>query len=234
MAQHGKKMLEARSKLEQGKRYELREALQMVKEIAFAKFDESVEMAVGLGVNPRHADQMVRGSVVLPHGVGKVQRVLVFAKGDKEREAQEAGADYVGGEELAQKITEGWLDFDRTAATPDMMAIVGKLGKILGPRGLMPNPKTGTVSPEIGRVVREIKAGKVEFRVDRAGIIHAGIGKVSFTLESLEENAQTLLETLSRLKPATSKGKYMKSIAFSSTMGPGIKVDEVAMSNILK
>ena len=234
MAQHGKKMLEARSKFEQGKRYELREALQMVKEIAFAKFDESVELAVGLGVNPRHADQMVRGSVVLPHGVGKVQRVLVFAKGDKEREAQEAGADYVGGEELAQKITEGWLDFDRTAATPDMMAIVGKLGKILGPRGLMPNPKTGTVSPEIGRVVREIKAGKVEFRVDRAGIIHAGIGKVSFPLESLEENAQTLLETLSRLKPATSKGKYMKSIAFSSTMGPGIKVDEVAMSNILK
>jgi len=234
MAQHGKKMLEARSKFEQGKRYELREALQMVKEIAFAQFDESVEMAVGLGVNPRHADQMVRGSVVLPHGVGKVQRVLVFAKGDKEREAQEAGADYVGGEELAQKITEGWLDFDRTAATPDMMAIVGKLGKILGPRGLMPNPKTGTVSPEIGRVVREIKAGKVEFRVDRAGIIHAGIGKVSFPLESLEENAQTLLETLSRLKPATSKGKYMKSIALSSTMGPGIKVDEVAMSNILK
>jgi large subunit ribosomal protein L1 len=220
--------------LEQGKRYELREALQMVKEIAFAKFDESVEMAVGLGVNPRHADQMVRGSVVLPHGVGKVQRVLVFAKGDKEREAQEAGADYVGGEELAQKITEGWLDFDRTAATPDMMAIVGKLGKILGPRGLMPNPKTGTVSPEIGRVVREIKAGKVEFRVDRAGIVHAGIGKVSFSLESLEGNAQTLLETLSRLKPATSKGKYMKSIALSSTMGPGIKVDEVAMSNILK
>jgi len=234
MAQNGKKMLEARSKLEQGKRYELREALQMVKEIAFAKFDESVEMAVGLGVNPRHADQMVRGSVVLPHGVGKVQRVLVFAKGDKEREAQEAGADYVGGEELAQKITEGWLDFDRTAATPDMMAIVGKLGKILGPRGLMPNPKTGTVSPEIGRVVREIKAGKVEFRVDRAGIVHAGIGKVSFSLESLEGNAQTLLETLSRLKPATSKGKYMKSIALSSTMGPGIKVDEVAMSNILK
>ena len=177
---------------------------------------------------------MVRGSVVLPHGVGKVQRVLVFAKGDKEREAQEAGADYVGGEELAQKITEGWLDFDRTAATPDMMAIVGKLGRILGPRGLMPNPKTGTVSPEIGRVVREIKAGKVEFRVDRAGIIHAGIGKISFPLESLEENAQTLLETLSRLKPATSKGKYMKSIALSSTMGPGVKVDEVAMSNILK
>lgn len=234
MAQHGKKMLEARGKLEQGKRYELREALQLVKEIAFAKFDESVEMAVGLGVNPRHADQMVRGSVVLPHGVGKIQRVLVFAKGDKEREAQEAGADYVGGEELAQKIADGWLDFDRTAATPDMMAVVGKLGKILGPRGLMPNPKTGTVSPEIGRVVREIKAGKVEFRVDRAGIIHAGIGKISFSLESLEENAQTLLDTLSRMKPATSKGKYMKSIALSSTMGPGIKVDEVAMSNILR
>jgi large subunit ribosomal protein L1 len=234
MAQRGKKMLEARTRLEPGKRYELREALQIVKDIAFAKFDESVEIAVGLGVNPRHADQMVRGSVVLPHGVGKNPRVLVFAKGEKEREAQEAGADYVGAEDFAQKITEGWLDFDRTAATPDMMAVVGKLGKILGPRGLMPNPKTGTVALDIGRVVREIKAGKVEFRVDRAGIIHAGIGKVSFSLESLEENAQTLLETLSRLKPATSKGKYMKSIAFSSTMGPGIKVDEAVVSNTLK
>jgi large subunit ribosomal protein L1 len=234
MAQYGKKMLEARTKLDKGKRYELREALQVVKDIAFAKFDESVEIAVCLGVNPRHADQMVRGSVVLPHGVGKVPRVLVFAKGEKEREAQEAGADYIGGEDLAQKITEGWLDFDRAAATPDMMAVVGKLGKILGPRGLMPNPRTGTVALDIGRVVREIKAGKVEFRVDRAGIIHAGIGKISFPLESLQENAQTLLETLVRLKPATSKGKYMKSIAFSSTMGPGIKVDEVAVSNTLK
>jgi len=234
MAQHGKKMLEAHKKFDKSKRHELREALQVVKDIAFAKFDESVEMAVSLGVNPRHADQMVRGSVVLPHGVGKTPRVLVFAKGEKEREALDAGADYVGAEELAQKITEGWLDFDRAAATPDMMGVVGRLGKILGPRGLMPNPRSGTVALDIGRVVREIKAGKVEFRVDRAGIVHAGIGKVSFPLESLEENAHTLLETLARLTPATSKGKYMKSIALASTMGPGVKVDEMVVANTLK
>ena len=234
MAQHGKKMLEARKKFDKSRRYELRDALQLVKDIAFAKFDESVEMAVRLGVNPRHADQMVRGSVVFPHGVGKVPRVLVFAKGEKEREALEAGADYVGAEELAQKITEGWLDFDRAAATPDMMGVVGRLGKILGPRGLMPNPRTGTVALDIGRVIREIKAGKVEFRVDRAGIVHAGIGKISFPVESLEENAHTLLETLVRLKPATSKGKYMKSIALASTMGPGVKVDETVVANTLK
>lgn len=234
MAQYGKKMLEAHKRFDKSKRYEIHEALQLVQELAFAKFDESVELAVRLGVNPRHADQMVRGSVVLPHGVGKVQRVLVFAKGDKEREALEAGADYVGAEELAQKITEGWLDFDRAAATPDMMGVVGRLGKILGPRGLMPNPRTGTVALDIGRVVREIKAGKVEFRVDKAGIVHAGIGKVSFPLESLEGNAHALLETLVRLKPATSKGKYMQSIALSSTMGPGVKVDEMTVANTLK
>jgi large subunit ribosomal protein L1 len=234
MAQHGKKMLEAHKKFDQSRRYEIRDALQLVKDIAFAKFDESVEMAIRLGVNPRHADQMVRGSVVLPHGVGKVPRVLVFAKGEKEREALDAGADYVGAEELAQKITEGWLDFDRAAATPDMMGVVGRLGRILGPRGLMPNPRSGTVALDIGRVVREIKAGKVEFRVDRAGIVHAGIGKISFPIESLEENAHTLLETLVRLKPATSKGKYMKSIALASTMGPGVKVDETVVANTLK
>jgi large subunit ribosomal protein L1 len=226
MAQHGKKAREALSKIDSGKRYGLHEALQLVKELSFARFDETVELAVRLGVDPRHADQMVRGSVVLPHGVGKTPRVLVFAKGEKEREAVEAGADYVGAEDLAQRITEGWLDFDRTAATPDMMGVVGRLGKILGPRGLMPNPRTGTVSLDIGRVVREIKAGKVEFRVDRAGIVHAGIGRVSFPAESLEENAQTLLETLIRMKPATSKGKYLRSITLSSTMGPGVKVDE--------
>lgn len=234
MAQHGKKMIEARKKFDKGQRYELHEALNLIKDMAFAKFDESVEIAVRLGVNPRHADQMVRGSVVLPHGIGKVPRVLVFAKGEKEREALEAGADYVGAEDLAQKITEGWLDFDRAAATPDMMGIVGRLGKILGPRGLMPNPRTGTVALEIGRVVREIKAGKVEFRVDRAGIVHAGIGKVSFAIEALEENANTLLETLVRMKPATSKGKYMKSIALSSTMGPGVKVDEAIATAIAR
>ena len=234
MAQRSKNLDNARKKLDKTQRYELREALGLVQDMAFAKFDETIEMAVRLGVNPRHADQMVRGGVVLPHGVGKVPRVVVFAKGDKEREAVEAGGDFVGGEDLAQKITDGWLDFDRTAATPDMMAVVGKLGKILGPRGLMPNPRTGTVDLDIGRVVREIKSGKVEFRVDRAGIIHVGIGKVSFSLDSLEENARTLLDTLVRVKPNTSKGKYMRTISLSSTMGPGVKVDEVAMGNALR
>ena len=234
MAQHGKKIVDARQKVDRSRKYDLREAIGLVQELSYARFDESVELAVCLGVNPRHADQMVRGSVVLPHGVGKTPRILVFAKGDKEREAIEAGADFVGGDDLAQRIQEGWLDFDRTAATPDMMSVVGKLGKILGPRGLMPNPKTGTVSPDIGRVIADIKAGKVDFRVDRAGIIHAGIGKVSFALDSLEENAQALLETLTRLKPSTSKGKYMRSISLSSTMGPGVKVDEVAVANVLR
>jgi large subunit ribosomal protein L1 len=234
MAWQGKKLVEARGKIDREGKYELRDALQLVQTLSFARFDESVEMAVRLGVNPRHADQMVRGSVVLPHGVGRVPRVLVFAKGDKEREAFEAGADYVGGEDLAQQITAGWLDFDRTAATPDMMAVVGKLGKILGPRGMMPNPRSGTVAPDIGRVVREIKAGKVEFRVDRAGIVHTGLGKVSFSVEALEDNAQALLETLVRLKPATSKGRYVKGISVSSTMGPGVKVDEVAVANALR
>jgi large subunit ribosomal protein L1 len=234
MARYGKKLVGAREKVDRGSKYDLHEALRLVKELACANFDESVEVVVRLGVNPRHADQMVRGSVVLPHGVGKVPRILVFAKGEKEREALDAGADYVGGEDLAQKITDGWLDFDRAAATPDMMGVVGRLGKILGPRGLMPNPRTGTVTLDIERVVREIKAGKVEFRVDRAGIVHAGIGKVSFPLESLQENAQTLLETLVRLKPATSKGKYMRSIACSSTMGAGIKIDEVAVATALR
>jgi len=234
MAQRGKNLDDARKQLNKADKYELQAALSLVKEMAFAKFDETIDMAVRLGVNPRHADQVVRGGVVLPHGVGKVPRVVVFAKGDKEREAVEAGGDFVGGEDLAQKIADGWLDFDRTAATPDMMAIVGKLGKILGPRGLMPNPRTGTVALDIGRVVQEIKSGKVEFRVDRAGIIHVGIGKVSFSLESLEENARTLLDTLVRLKPNTSKGKYMRAISLSSTMGPGVKVDEVAMANALR
>ena len=234
MARYGKKALEARKQLQSGQRYALREALELVQSLSFVRFDETVEIAVRLGVDPRHADQMVRGSVVLPHGVGKVPRVLVFAKGEKEREALEAGADYVGSEDLAQRITEGWLDFDRTVATPDMMGVVGRLGKILGPRGLMPNPRSGTVTLEVTRVVKEIKAGKVEFRVDRAGNIHAGIGRVSFPLESLEENAQTLLDTLVRLKPTSSKGKYMRSVALSSTMGPGVKVDETAVTGVLR
>ena len=234
MAQRGKNLDNARKQLDKADKYELRAALSLVQEMAFAKFDETIDLAVRLGVNPRHADQVVRGGVVLPHGVGKIPRVVVFAKGDKEREAVEAGGDFVGGEDLAQRIADGWLDFDRTAATPDMMAIVGKLGKILGPRGLMPNPRPGTGALDIGRVVQEIKSGKVEFRVDRAGIIHVGIGRVSFSLESLEENARTLLDTLVRLKPNTSKGKYMRAISLSSTMGPGVKVDEVAMANALR
>lgn len=234
MARHGKKYQEAQQKYDRGQKYPLPEALQLVKDLASAKFDETVEVAVRLGVNPRHADQMVRGSVVLPHGVGKVPRVLVFAKGEKEREASEAGADYVGAEDLAQRISEGWLDFDRAAATPDMMSLVGRLGRILGPRGLMPNPRAGTVALDIGRVVREIKAGKVEFRVDRAGVVHAGIGRVSFEPDALEENAQALLETLIRLKPATSRGKYIQSVACTSTMGPGVKVDEVAVASMTR
>jgi large subunit ribosomal protein L1 len=234
MAQHGKKYQEARKRYDRNQRYSLHEALQLVQENAHATFDETIEVAVRLGVNPRHADQMVRGSVVLPHGVGKVPRVLVFAKGDKEREASEAGADYVGAEDLAQKISEGWLEFDRAAATPDMMGVVGRLGRILGPRGLMPNPRAGTVALDIGRVVREIKAGKVEFRVDRGGVVHAGIGKVSFALDALEENAQTLLETLIRMKPTSSRGRYIRSVACASTMGPGVKVDEIAVANMVR
>lgn len=234
MARHGKKYLEARKKVDRLRKYPLDEALQLVKDLAYARFDESVEVAVRLGVNPRHADQMVRGSVVLPHGTGKSPRVLVFAKGEKEREAREAGADYVGAEDLAQKISEGWLEFDSAVATPDLMGMVGRLGRILGPRGLMPNPRTGTVTFDVGRVVRELKSGRIEFRVDRAGIIHAGIGKVSFPLQALHDNAMALFETLVRLKPATSKGKYMRGIAVASTMGPGVKVDETAVANALR
>ncbi len=228
MTDHGKKYLAARNLVDRMKRYDLAEALTLVKKIHPAKFDETVEVVVRLGVDPRHADQMIRGSVVMPHGIGKVLRVVVFAKGEKEKEALEAGADYVGAEDLVAKIQqEGWLDFDRAVATPDMMSLVGRLGKILGPRGLMPNPKSGTVTFEVGRVVREIKAGKVEFRVDKAGIIHAPVGKVSFSDEALIENARAIIDTLIRMKPASSKGQYIKGIAVSSTMGPGIKVDHL-------
>jgi large subunit ribosomal protein L1 len=231
MPNTGKKYLTAKSLIDRTKRYELGEALSLVKKVHPAKFDETVEMAVRLGVDPRHADQMVRGSVVLPRGVGKVPRVVVFAKGDKEKEALEAGADYVGAEDLVAKVQqEGWVDFDRAVATPDMMSLVGRLGKILGPRGLMPNPRSGTVSFDVGRVVREIKAGKVEFRVDKAGIVHAPLGRVSFEDEALVENARALIEALLRMKPASSKGQYVKGIAVSSTMGPGIKVDHTQAS----
>ena len=226
MPDYGKKYVAARNLVDRTKRYDLPEALSLVKQIHPAKFDETVEVAVRLGVDPRHADQMVRGSVVMPHGTGKVARVLVFAKGEKEKEALEAGADYVGAEDLVAKIQqEGWLEFDRAVATPDMMSLVGRLGRLLGPRGLMPNPKSGTVTFEVGRVVREIKAGKVEFRVDKAGIIHAPVGKVSFADETLVENARALIDALIRMKPSSSKGQYIRGIAVSSTMGPGVKVD---------
>jgi large subunit ribosomal protein L1 len=226
MPDYGKRYAAARSAVDRTKRYGLPEALSLVKNVHPAKFDETVEMAVRLGVDPRHADQMVRGSVVMPNGIGKVARVVVFAKGEKEREALEAGADHVGAEDLVTKIQqESWLEFDRAVATPDMMSLVGRLGRLLGPRGLMPNPKSGTVTFEVGRVVREIKAGKVEFRVDKAGIIHAPVGKVSFADEALVENARAVIEALIRLKPASSKGQYIRGIAVSSTMGPGVKVD---------
>lgn len=208
------------------KPHTLEEAVALVKRIKFAKFDETVEVHLRLGVDPKHADQMVRGTVVLPNGLGKSKRVLVIASGEKQREAQEVGADYVGGEEMVQRIqSEGWLDFDAVIATPDMMRSVGRLGKILGPRGLMPNPKTGTVTMEVARAVREIKAGKVEFRVDKTGIIHAPIGKISFPDEKLVENAQSLIQAVIRAKPAAAKGKYVRSATLCSTMGPGVPLD---------
>ncbi|MBP7765238.1 MAG: 50S ribosomal protein L1 [Deltaproteobacteria bacterium] len=225
MLRRGKRIRAAKAKVEPTKRYTLKEATEMIVSMAGAKFDETVDAAVRLGVNPAHADQMVRGSVVLPNGLGKKVRVLVFAKGDKEKEALEAGADLVGNEEIIEKIKGGWLEFDRVIATPDMMGGVGKIAKILGPRGLMPNPKVGTVTFDIANAVKELKAGKVEFRVEKAGIVHSPVGKVSFGPEKLGENINALLETIIKLKPASSKGTYIKSISISSTMGAGVKVD---------
>ncbi len=218
--------------MEPGHRYTLSEALELVTGNARAKFDETVEAAFRLGVNPAHADQMVRGSVVLPNGLGKTVRLLVFAKGEKEKEALDAGADYVGADEYIEKIKGGWLEFDRVVATPDMMGNVGKLGKILGPRGLMPNPKVGTVTFDVATAVKEVKAGKVEFRVEKAGIVHSPVGKVSFGPEKLMENIQALMEMIIKLKPATSKGTYVKGIAVSSTMGPGVRVDPLDLRNL--
>ena len=232
MAGKGKSFLEAKQKVELGKRYSLKEAVELVVATSRAKFDETVDGAIRLGVNPAHADQMVRGSVVLPHGLGKSVRVLVFAKGEKEKEALEAGADIVGADEIVEKIRGGWLDFDRVVATPDMMGSVGKLGKILGPRGLMPNPKVGTVTFDVAKAVQELKAGKVEFRVEKAGIVHSPLGKVSFGAEKLQENTLALIETILKLKPSSSKGTYLRSIAISTTMGPGIKVDPLDVRNI--
>jgi large subunit ribosomal protein L1 len=205
--------------------YSLEEAVPLVQKIKFAKFDETVELHLRLGVDPKHADQMVRGTVILPNGLGKSKRVLVIASGEKQREAGEAGADFVGGEDMVQKIQTGWMDFDAVIATPDMMRSVGRLGKVLGPRGLMPNPKTGTVTMEVSRALREIKAGKVEFRVDKTGIIHAPIGKVSFATPKLVENAQSLIQAIVKAKPAAAKGKYVKSATICSTMGPGVSLD---------
>ena len=222
----GKKYKEAVSKIDPNRKYPLEEALKTVVDNKVAKFDETVEMAVRLNVDPRQADQNVRGSVVLPHGTGKVPRVLVLAKGDKEREAREAGADFVGGEDLIKRIQEeNWLDFDRVIATPDIMGAVGRIGKILGPRGLMPNPRVGTVTFDVAKAVREVKAGKVDYRVDKAGVIHAPIGKVSFGEEKLVENAHALLNAIVRAKPSSAKGNYIKSVTVSSTMGPGVKID---------
>jgi large subunit ribosomal protein L1 len=220
----GKKFAAAKAQVP-AKALSIEEAVPLVQKLKYAKFDETVEIAIRLGVDPKHADQMVRGTVVLPHGLGKSKKVLVIAGGEKQKEAQEAGADSVGGEELVEKIQGGWMDFEAVVATPDMMRAVGKLGKVLGPRGLMPNPKTGTVTVDIAKAVREIKAGKVEFRVDKTGIIHAPVGKVSFPAASLIENAHALVDSVVKAKPAASKGKYVKSATLSSTMGPGITID---------
>lgn len=234
MGKVGKKYALAASKVDPTKSYSLDEAFNLVKEIAYAKFDESVDVAVNLGVDPKHSDQMVRGAVVLPYGTGKPVKVLVFAKGEKEKEAKEAGADYVGAEDLVEKIQSGWFDFDKAVATPDIMGLVGKLGKILGPRGLMPNPKVGTVTFDVAKAVKELKAGKIEFKVDKAGIIHASIGKVSFPPEHLKENFKALIETLIRLKPATSKGVYLKKCYLTTTMGPSIKLDAVQLRTMFR
>ncbi|MGD8564454.1 MAG: 50S ribosomal protein L1 [Desulfarculaceae bacterium] len=225
MAKHGKKYFLSREKVDRLKRYDFEQGVKLSLDCAPGKFDETVDVAVRLGVDPRHADQMVRGTVVLPNGTGKQVTVAVFAKGEKEKEAQEAGADYVGAEDLAEKIQGGWMEFDRAVATPDMMSVVGKLGRVLGPRGLMPNAKSGTVTFELDKAVKEIKAGKIEFRVDKGGVVHAPVGKVSFGADKVKQNLESLMETLMRLKPTTSKGAYIKGITLSTTMGPGIKLD---------
>lgn len=234
MAKRGKKYREALSRIDRTRRYTFEEAVKLALENAYAKFDESVDVAVVLGVDPRHADQMVRGSVVLPHGTGKTARVVVFAKGDKAKEAEAAGADYVGAEDLIKKIQDGWLEFDKAVATPDMMPLVGRIGKILGPRGLMPSAKTGTVTFDVARAVKEIKAGKVDFKVDRAGVVHAPVGRVSFGERKILENLAAFFDALLRAKPSAAKGQYIKSVTISTTMGPGIKVDPADVRNLVK
>ncbi len=224
MARHGKKFTAAASQVED-RPYTFEEAMPLLQKVKFANFDETVEVAMRLGVDPKHADQMVRGTVVLPHGLGKSKRVLVIAGADKQKEASEAGADHVGGDDVVEKILGGWMDFDAVVATPDMMRGVGRLGKVLGPRGLMPNPKTGTVTPNVTQAIKEIKAGKVEFRVDKTGIVHAPLGKTSFPVQNLIDNAHALVDSVVKAKPSAAKGKYIKSITLSSTMSPGILID---------
>jgi large subunit ribosomal protein L1 len=224
MARHGKKFTAAAAQVED-RPYTFEEAMPLLQKVKFAKFDETIEVAMRLGVDPKHADQMVRGTVVLPHGLGKSKRVLVIAGADKQKEASEAGADHVGGDDIVEKILGGWMDFDAVVATPDMMRGVGRLGKVLGPRGLMPNPKTGTVTPNVTQAIREIKAGKVEFRVDKTGIVHAPLGKMSFPVQNLIDNAHALVDSVVKAKPSAAKGKYIKSVTLSSTMGPGITID---------
>ena len=227
---HGKKYRAALEKVEEGRKYSLEDAVKKLKEISFAKFDETVELTMWLGVDPRKADQLVRGTLVLPHGLGKSKRVLVIAQGEKVKEAEEAGADFVGGEDMVTKIKGGWLDFDAVVSTPDMMRLVGALGKVLGPRGLMPNPKTGTVTFDVKTAVRETKAGKVEYRVDKTGVIHTGVGKVSFDEDKLVENTRALIDAVVKAKPSTAKGKYMKKVNLASTMSPGVLLDEAAFA----
>ena len=225
MGRISKRFKESSGRREVGHLYPVGEAFELLKGMPDTKFDESVDLAINLGVDPKHADQMVRGAIVMPHGTGRTVRILVFAKGDKESEAREAGADHVGGDELAQKIQDGWFDFDRVIATPDMMGVVGRLGRVLGPRGLMPNPKLGTVTPDVGRAVSEQKSGKIEYRVDKNGIIQCSIGKKSFELEHLLGNATALMDAILKAKPAASKGTYLRKVAVSTTMGPGLHIE---------
>lgn len=234
MPKHGKTYRKKAETIDRSVLVTMEEGIELVLGSAFAKFDETFDVAMKLGVDPRHADQMIRSSVSLPHGNGKVTRVLVFAKGPKEAEALEAGADYVGGDDLVEKIKDGWLEFDKTVATPDMMGVVGKIGRVLGPRNLMPNAKLGTVTMDVANIVKDIKAGKVDFRVDKAGIIHAGIGKISFGKEKLGENLIAFVQKIIQLKPSASKGIYLRSITISSTMGPGVKLDPIALRTMVK
>ncbi len=234
MAAVAKKKVEARAKIDRELKYNLQDGIEAVLASSYSKFDESVDVAIKLGVDPRHADQMVRGTCILPHGTGKSVRVLVFAKGEKEKEALDAGADHVGADDLAKQIQDGWLDFDKAVATPDMMGVVGKLGKILGPRGMMPNPKVGTVTFDIAKAVTELKGGKVEFRVEKAGIVHCPVGRVSFGTEKLSDNIKALIESIIRLKPSASKGVYLKGMSLSTTMGPGLSLDAQELRNLAK